>query len=281
MSVDQLTQVRFEHLKPLVGSKVIARREDLFDPEIVAQIRQELDERTVIVIPQVNFTNEEQLTFTDLLGARLNLTSDATTTKDDDVYQVTLDKKINRAPEYVLGTFFYHIDGMPIDAPPPYATLLSGRRISATGGETEFANTDAAWEHLPEDEKEQYKDLKVIHTVSSSLRDIADTIPEKHKGKLGIGIEAERPLVYTRKSGRKSMLVGTTADRVVGMEVAYGRALLRRLMEWAAQPDFSYRHHWQEGDVAIWVNPAAMHRALPYDAESGRMMHRTSVGAEI
>ena len=38
MSVDQLSRVRFEHLKPLVGSKVIARREDLFDPEIVAQI---------------------------------------------------------------------------------------------------------------------------------------------------------------------------------------------------------------------------------------------------
>ena len=281
MSVDQLSRVRFEHLKPLVGSKVIARREDLFDPEIVAQIRKELDERTVIVIPQVNFTNEEQLDFTDLLGARMNLTSDATTASDDDVYQVTLDKKINRAPEYVLGTFFYHIDGMPIEAPPPYATLLSGRRVSAVGGETEFANTDAAWEHLPEDEKERYKDLKVIHSVSSSLRDIADGIPEKFKGRLGIGIEAERPLVYTRKSGRKSMLIGTTADKVVGMELAYGRALLRRLMEWAAQPDFSYRHHWQEGDLAIWVNPAAMHRALPYDAESGRMMHRTTVGAEV
>ena len=221
----------------------------------------------MIVIPQVNFTNDEQLAFTDLLGARMNLTSDATTTKDDDVYQVTLDKKINRAPEYVLGTFFYHIDGMPIDAPPPYATLLSGRRISAKGGETEFANTDAAWEHLPEDEKEELKDLKVIHTVSSSLRDIADAIPEKHKGRLGIGIEAERPLVYTRASGRKSMLIGTTADRVVGMELAHGRALLRRLMEWAAQPDFSYRHQWREGDLAIWVNPAAMHRALPYDAD--------------
>ena len=281
MTTDLLARVRFEHLKPLVGSKVIVdRREDLFEPEVVARIREELDERTAIVLPQVNFTAEEQLRFTDLLGARMNLTSDATTAKDDDVYQVTLDKKINRAPEYVLGTFFYHIDGMPIDAPPPYATLLSCRRKSAVGGQTEFANTDAAWEALPDEEKQQLKDLKVIHSVSSSLRDIADIIPEKHKGRLGIGIQAERPLVYTRKSGRKSMLIGTTADTIVGMEVAHGRALIRRLIEWAAQPQFCYRHDWQEGDLAIWVNPAAMHRALPYDSESGRMMHRTSVGAE-
>lgn len=282
MSTETLSRVKFEHLKPFVGSKVVVeRREDLFDPEVVAQIRNELDERTVIVIPKVDFSNEEQLRFTDLLGARINLTSDATTAKDDDVYQVTLDKKINRAPEYVLGTFFYHIDGMPTDLPPPYATLLSCRRKAAVGGHTEFANTDAAWEHLPEEEKNEVKDLSVVHSVVSSLRDIADIIPEKHKGRLGIGIEAERPLVYTRKSGRKSMLIGTTADRVVGMEVAHGRALLRRLWEWAAQPDFTYRHVWSEGDLAIWVNPAAMHRAVPYDAESGRMMHRTSVGAEV
>ena len=280
MSVDQLTRLRFEQLKPLVGSKVIAEREALFDPEVVGKIRDELDARTVIVIPQVKFSNEEQLRFTDLLGARVNLSSDATTSKDDDVYKVTLDRKINRAPEYVLGTFFYHIDGMPTDLPPPYATLLSCRRKAAVGGQTEFANTDAAWERLPAEEKEQLKDLRVIHSVASSLRDIADTIPEKHKGRLGIGIQAERPLVYTRKSGRKSMLIGTTADTVVGLEVAYGRALLRRLSEWAAQPEFSYRHEWSEGDLAIWVNPAAMHRALPYDADSGRMMHRTSVGAE-
>lgn len=281
MSVDQLTRVKFEHLKPLVGSKVIVeRREDLFDPEVVAAIREELDERTAIVIPQANFTNDEQLHFTDLLGKRINLSSEATTAKDDDVYKVTLDRKINRAPEYVLGTFFYHIDGMPMEVPPPYATLLSCRRKAAVGGQTEFANTDAAWEHLPEEEKEQLRDLKIVHSVASSLRDIADTIPEKLRARLGIGIEAVRPLVYTRKSGRKSLLIGTTADTVVGMEVPYGRALIRRLNEWAAQPDFSYRHEWQEGDIAIWVNPAAMHRALPYDAESGRMMHRTSVGAE-
>ena len=280
MSLDQLTRVEFEPLKPLVGSIVHAKREDLFDAEVVGRIREELDKRTVIVIPRVNFTNAEQLAFTDLLGARMNLTSDATTAKDEDVYQVTLDKKINRAPEYVLGTFFYHIDGMPIDAPPPYATLLSGRRISAKGGQTEFANTDAAFGHLPADEKAELEQLTVIHTVAAALRYVADAIPEKHKGRLGIGIEGERPLVYTRKSGRKSMLIGASADRIKDMDLVYGRALLIRLGEWAAQPDFSYRHEWQEGDLAIWVNPAAMHRALPYDDDSGRMMHRTSVAGE-
>jgi alpha-ketoglutarate-dependent taurine dioxygenase len=61
------------------------------------------------------------------------------------------------------------------------------------------------------------------------------------------------------------------------MPVAHGRALLTRLVEWAAQPDFTYRHHWQEGDLVIWDNPGALHRVVPYTADSGRTMHRTSI----
>jgi alpha-ketoglutarate-dependent taurine dioxygenase len=280
MSVDQLTRVEFEPCKPLVGSIVHARREDLFDPEVVAAIRQQLDERIVLVLPQVHFSNDEQLAFTDLIGQRQVLTGNSTTDPTDPVYQVTLDKKINRAPEYVLGTFFYHMDGMPIDAPPPYATLLSARRVAAVGGQTQFANTDAAYEALSDAEKEEYGKLRVIHTVSSALRSIADTIPEKHKYKLGIGVQGERPLVYTRKSGRKSLLIGASADTVEGMDVYRGRALIHRLNEWAGQPDFSYTHDWKEGDLAVWVNTAAMHRVIPYDDDSGRMMHRTSVGGD-
>jgi alpha-ketoglutarate-dependent taurine dioxygenase len=73
------------------------------------------------------------------------------------------------------------------------------------------------------------------------------------------------------------MIIGTTADRVVGQEVAHGRALLARLVEWAGQEPFVYRHQWKQGDFVIWDNRGAMHRVIPYDAESGRMMHRTSI----
>ena len=94
---------------------------------------------------------------------------------------------------------------------------------------------------------------------------------------VNIGLIKEHPLVWTHTSGRKSMVIGTTADHVVGQSIAAGRALLVRLQEWAAQPDFSLRHEWDEGDFVIWDNTGAMHRALPYEATSGRLMHRTSI----
>ncbi|WP_336973631.1 TauD/TfdA family dioxygenase [Sphingobium aromaticiconvertens] len=279
MSTKQKSRVTFTPVKPLIGSIVEAEREALFDPEVVRQCREMLDERAVLVIPQVHFTNEEQLAFTDLLGGRLNLTSEATTDKQDDVYQVTLDAKINRAPEYVLGTFFWHMDGMPMEMEPPAATLLSARRLAPKGGQTEFANTFAAYEQMPEAQRAEIEDLRIIHTVTSSLRSIADAIPEADRGRLASAVEKERPLVYKHKSGRKSLIVGSTADTVVGMEMAYGRALITRLNEWATQPDFIYQHQWQEGDFVIWSNTGALHRVVPYARDSGRMMHRTSIVA--
>jgi alpha-ketoglutarate-dependent taurine dioxygenase len=68
------------------------------------------------------------------------------------------------------------------------------------------------------------------------------------------------------------------------MGVVEGRALLARLQDWAVQPDFTYQHQWQEGDLVIWDNIGVLHRVVAYDAASGRRMNRTSVappGAKV
>jgi alpha-ketoglutarate-dependent taurine dioxygenase len=94
--------------------------------------------------------------------------------------------------------------------------------------------------------------------------------------------EKEHPLVWTHRSGRKSLVIGVSADRIVGRPLAEGRALLSRLLEWSVQPDFIYRHQWQEGDLVVCNNPGALHRVIPYEINSGRAMHRTTVaGVEL
>jgi alpha-ketoglutarate-dependent taurine dioxygenase len=272
--------VEFETVKPHIGSIVHVDKQDMFDEETGRRCREMLEERTVLVFPRANLTDEEQLAFTDLMGARVNLTSTTVTdnAEQEPVYQVTLDKKINRSPEYVLGTFFWHMDGITVDMPPPKATLLSARKIAPKGGQTGFASTYAAYEFLPEEEKAELDQMRAMHSVRASLSPIADVIPEADREKvLSIGLVKEHPLVWKRQNGRKSLVIGTTTNEIVGMPAAHGRAILNRLVEWAAQPDFSYFHDWEEGDFVIWDNCGAMHRVIPYDADSGRMMHRTSI----
>ena len=273
--------IRFEDIKQHIGSRIVwDDRADLFTPEAAQAIRAKVEERTVVVFPELNLTDEEQLQITELLGDRLRITGryNKQTVENDDIYQVTLDEKINPQPEYVLGTFFWHMDGITVDTPPPFATLLSCRIAPDKGGETEFASTYAAYEGLPDDEKAELEGLKAVHSVKASLSRILDAIPEKHYDKVvNIGLIKEHPIVWTHASGRKSMVIGTTADHIVVMDIPAGRALLIRLAEWAAQPAYSLRHKWTKGDFVIWDNTGAMHRAIPYDKSTGRMMHRTSV----
>ena len=88
------------------------------------------------------------------------------------------------------------------------------------------------------------------------------------------------PMVWTHQSGRKSLLLGATADYVIGLPVEESRALLARLRDWATQPQYVYRHQWQPGDLLIWDNTGTMHRVLEYPVDSGRLMHRTILAGE-
>ena len=279
-----MTTARIEQIKPRIGGLVHVSKEHLFDAGTVAAVREALEDRGVLVFPRMQLTDAEQLAFTDRLGTRLNYNSKAPgsgAADDKDVYAITLDKKVNSQPEYVLGTFFWHIDGVTINQPLPKATLLTARKLAPQGGQTEFASTYAAYESLPDADKRAIENLQVIHKVEAALRPVFEQLAEKDLARWrGMSEVMTHPLVWKHNSGRKSLVIGTQADRVVDVPIPHGRSLLVRLQEWAAQPDFSYRHEWQEGDLVIWDNCGCMHRVVPYDENSGRRMHRTTIMGE-
>lgn len=279
-----MSTVRIESIKPHIGGIVHTDKEHLLDDQTIVAVREALEHCGVLIFPRMNLSDSEQLAFTDKLGKRVNYnqkTPGSGLDGEQDVYTITLDKKINVQPEYVLGTFFWHIDGVTINQPLPKATLLSARKLSPTGGQTEFASTYAAYEHLPEAEKKALEPLKVIHRMEASMRPVFEVMCEEDLARWrGMSEVMIHPLVWRHNSGRKSLVIGSHADGVVGQPVPHGRSLLVRLQEWAAQPAFSYRHEWQEGDLVIWDNCGVMHRVVPYDENSGRRMKRTTIMGE-
>ena len=164
---------------------------------------------------------------------------------------------------------------------PILASLLSCKVPSPKGtGNTGFCNTYAAYEELPAERKAEIDDLRVIHGPWASLFYYE---PEPSLAKLqgyqGIG-EAELPLVWNHKSGRKSLILGCTASRVVGVDALESAKLIHGLREWATSEPFSFSHEWTAGDMVIWDNTGTMHRAEAYDPACGRMMHRTKLEGE-
>jgi alpha-ketoglutarate-dependent taurine dioxygenase len=262
-------------IKPAIGARVHLDRTQIGDPATSQELLALLERHTVLVFPEIHLSDEEQLKLTDALGERVNIAARVPGRTDAAaVYQVTLNEDADIEPEYVLGTFFWHMDGLTVDVAPPRATVLSARRLAPKGGQTEFASTRAAYEALPADEKAELEGVRVLHTVTASVREVC---PPEALDEARRSMSHEHPLVWTRGNGRKSLVIGSTADLVVGVSQAEGRALLARLLDWTAQPAFSYRHTWHEGDCVIWDNTCALHRVIPYAPDSGRMMHRTTI----
>lgn len=195
------------------------------------------------------------------------------------IYPITLDRSKNSSADYLKATFDWHIDGCtPLgDECPQKATVLSAVRVAERGGETEFANSYAAYDALTAEEKERFGSLRVVHSLEASQRRVhPDPTPEQ-RARWRSRRTHEHPLVWTHRSGRKSLVLGASADYVVGMDVDEGRALLKELLERATVPEMVYSHAWSVGDTVIWDNRGVLHRAAPYDPTSQREMLRTTV----
>ncbi len=260
-------------LTPRIATEIRSDKATLLRGVHASKIRELLEQRGVLIFPRINFTDEEQISFTQTLGTF------APEMRGEKVYKVTLDTKLNDQADYLKGSLYWHIDGT-MNKVPILASLLSGKVLSPTGGDTEFCNTYAAYDDLPQPEKQQYEKLRVMHSAWNTLF-YYDPEPriETLRGMMAIG-DRDLPLVWTHRSGRKSLVIGATARHIVDMDFKQSAELLVHLRDWATQPQFVYRHKWSVGDLVIWDNTGTMHRATPYDPHSGRMLHRTKLEGE-
>lgn len=264
---------------PDIGAVIRADKQTLLAGNRAAEIRDLLETRGVLVFPEAHFTDEEQIAFTKTLGTFAHEVHEQAGKPGDNVYPITLDTRINPNADYLRGAFFWHIDGTMAQV-PIRASILSSRKLSEEGGDTEFCNTYAAYDALPEEDKAAIEGLQVAHSLwRSQLYHQPEPSYELLMAWKSRG-ENTLPLVWTHESGRKSLVLGNTAQQVVGMDWAKSEELLVRLRDWATQPRFVYRHKWSLGETVIWDNTGTMHRATWYPANSGRLMHRTKLEGE-
>jgi alpha-ketoglutarate-dependent taurine dioxygenase len=265
-------------IRPRIGSVIHADKAALLSGEHAEVIRELLEQRGVLVFPKICFTDDEQVAFTETLGTL------ATERKGEKLFDVTLDKTVNKQGDYLKGSLYWHLDGTMNDV-PILASLLLCKALGNPGeGDTEFCNTYAAYEDyvadLPDEDGAALDDLRVTHSTWTTLL-YYEPEPKLEilQQMMSIG-ERDLPLVWTHRSGRKSLVLGCTAGHVVGMDRRKSIELLVRLREWATKPQFVYRHQWSVGDLVIWDNTGTMHRATPYDPTSGRLLQRTKLAGE-
>lgn len=275
MSVSEMTKtvLRAEPIKEKIGTRILNSKEELLSGDLSEQLLALLENTGILVFPQLNLTDDEQVAFTDVLGGSVKEIGGAATKQG--VFKVSLDKKINYdVAEYLMGSMYWHIDGT-MNPVPIRASMLSAKVLTDKGGDTEFANTASSYADLDDATKEKITDLRVVHSLwRSQLFHTPEPTMEQLERWQGHG-EAELPLVCKHKSGRHSLVLGNTAHYVKGVDPKESYRILHGLRNFATSEPYMYTHKWTVGDTIIWDNRTSLHRATPYDPDAGRMMHRT------
>jgi alpha-ketoglutarate-dependent taurine dioxygenase len=248
-------------------------------PEVARQLQGALDEYGVVVLPELNISDDDLAALARLLG-EVVLPPYGALADHPEISPVTRDAALDKLARYREANVNWHIDGTTSDAPDKM-TLLTARRTAENGeGNTEFANTYAAYRALPDDDKALIDGLRVRFSADSAYRKVDPNPSEKAVAQWATVPKSEHPLVWKRQDGRRSLVMGSTAEAVIDMPDDEGQALLRRLLDWATQPEFTLSHSWREGDLVIFDNTGLLHRAMPYSATSPRLMHRATIAGD-
>ncbi|MGW1624417.1 TauD/TfdA dioxygenase family protein [Streptomyces sp. NPDC002172] len=272
VTVTELTPATGVEITGLSGSRLV-------DRGVAEECLAALERRGVVIYREADVDDADLVAFSRLLGKVVPLPMGGHPTHGE-IQRITRDPSKSPLAAYRESTFFWHIDGTT-EQVPNKATLLTARQVSDDGdGDTEFANTFAAYEALPRAEREELDGLRVVHSLAASQLLVTPHPSPRERAAWDRNPAREHPLVWTRGSGRRSLLIGATAGEVTGRPAAEGRELLDRLLDRATRPEFTLRHRWRQGDLVIWDNTGMLHRALPYGPASSRLMHRTSLLGE-
>ncbi|QFG22184.1 TauD/TfdA family dioxygenase [Actinomadura sp. WMMB 499] len=272
------TTITCEPLAATVGAEVKGLTAERLagDDTVAGAVLEALEQYGVLVMRGLDLDPETQVAFARRLG---EIDYENGHHAVPGIYRVTLDKSKNAAADYLKATFEWHMDGCtPLHGEPPQkATVLSAKEVAASGGETEFASTYAAYDLLGDGERERFRSMRVVHTLEASQRRVNPDPTPRQVEQWRRRPTSTHPLVWTRRTGRRSLVIGVHADHIVGMDTGEGRTLLRELLDRATAPGRVYRHRWSVGDTVIWDNTGVVHRAVPYPPDSPRELLRTTV----
>ncbi len=279
-----MSTLTIEPLGPNVGAEVRGVDPERLneDDQLPAAILKAVEHAGVLVFRDLHLDPDTQVAFCRKFGP-IEMSEGKYEVKG--IYRVTLEKAASATADYLYGNFGWHIDGLTPtvnEHPPPMLTMLTAQVVADDGGDTEFASTYAAYRDLSDEEKEAFAGLRVFHTMEAGILRFIPKPTEEHMARFRSQPTKVHPLIWTHKTGKRSLVIGGTSDFIIGMPVPEGRTLLGELVERATTPDRVYSHKWRPGDTVLWDNRGLLHHITPFDTSRPREMLRTTVlGQEV
>jgi len=190
----------------------------------------------------------------------------------------------NHKDNPVLSTDVWHSDTTFRKNPTKY-TILRCQIMPELGGDTLWANMEAAYEGLSDIFRGMIAGLRAVHDFQNFRVLFKNT--DEDRAKLhrmeDMFPNPSHPVVRTHPvTGRKSIYVNPQFTlRIEGMEPAESRAILDVLFAQARVPEYQFRLRWAPGTIVFWDNRSTQHYAANDYYPARRRMERTAVVGDV
>lgn len=181
----------------------------------------------------------------------------------------------------------WHTD-VTFDLRPPKLSILRAVTLPDLGGDTAWANTVAAYEHLPDTLKALADKLWAVHGndfdyAASRVELLHDDVSKSYRRQYAAQvIKSEHPVVRVHPdTGEKSLLLGHYAQRFVGCNTYDSDRLYEIFQAHVTRLENTIRWHWAAGDVAIWDNRSTQHYAINDYGDRTRVMRRVTIMGDV
>lgn len=269
-------------LSPHIGAEItgIDLRAPV-DDETRRALNAAVVEHVALVIRDQDFTPEQYLAAVSLFGEPMEQHFTQYALPGCPLVHEVSNRHQDKSGKRVKHGAGWHTDHTNHVRPPKYTSLYAVA-LPSSGGNTNVVNMRAGYEALPGDIKNRIAEMKTVNVFQGSAS-------ETYSGQ---SADAQRelkpepvlqPLVRTHpENGRKALYFHPVkAENIVGMSPVESQALLADLLERSVKPELIYSHPWRKGDMLIWDNRAAMHRAsFDYDPNEYRLLYRVLVRGE-
>ncbi|GAA0769336.1 TauD/TfdA family dioxygenase [Ideonella azotifigens] len=179
----------------------------------------------------------------------------------------------------------WHTDVTFVEAFPKIS-ILRNVVAPAYGGDTVWANTAAAYQHLPEDLKLLADRLWAVHgndyDYGAERAQVEEQRLRHHKEVFVSDVfEAEHPLVHVHPvSGERALLLGHFLKKIIGLSSTESARLFELFQNRVTRLENTVRWQWQVGDIAMWDNRATQHFAINDYGNQPRLVRRVTIHGE-
>jgi alpha-ketoglutarate-dependent taurine dioxygenase len=287
VTLDRSTRLDVRPLSGTIGAEI--RGVDLrkpLDPHAVAELRELWLHYKVVFFPEQHLVPRDHVAFARSFGdpTRAHPVVPGRIAEHPEI--LVLDTAVARASKEYAPTRErsrdqgWHTD-VTFVATPPTGSILSGRVVPEAGGDTLWADTQAAYEGLDEPIRRLVDGITAVHDGTRTFGGFlaAGSRVEWDDEVLGTLAPTEHPVVRTHpETGKRSLFVNPQfTSHIVGLSGRDSSALLGMLYAHMVVPEYTVRWKWRAGDVAFWDNRSTMHYATQDYGDAHRIMHRVTL----